>query len=312
MNNDFKIFYGVKDECIDVTDICWKDCRYGDYIMIPPIDHKRTAKFTDPFPNILKSIFIHGTEYDVHQQILINIQKHQVVAIDIRHNNNDDNIKNNEKLEQLHKRLTIKHGSFSEELPEQMMAIRYLKGHEKVLEIGGNVGRNSMIISSILAEKQNYDVVVLESDTEVALQLTENRDLNHLLFHIEPSALSKRKLIQKGWDTKPSDVLEDEHHWVPTITLSELYSKYKIDFDTLIVDCEGAFYYILMDMPEILDNIKLIIMENDYHYMNHKNYVDDMLSKNGFYVDYTESGGWGPSCPCSSFFFETWKKLDLV
>ena len=60
-----------------------------------------------------------------------------------------------------------------------------------------------------------------------------------------------------------------------------------------------------MDMPEILDNINLIIMENDYHVLEQKKYVDNILTKNNFYVDYTESGGWGP---CRNKFFEVWKK----
>ena len=81
--------------------------------------------------------------------------------------------------------------------------------------------------------------------------------------------------------------------------------KYNIEFNTLVLDCEGAFYYMLLDMPEMLENIKLIIMENDYWDLNHKNVVDDILMKNNFYVDYTEGGGWGP---CSHNFFEVWKK----
>lgn len=44
-----------------------------------------------------------------------------------------------------------------------------------------------------------------------------------------------------------------------------------MDFDALAVDCEGAFYYILLDMPEILEHVKLIIIENDYHDAEHKN-----------------------------------------
>ena len=92
---------------------------------------------------------------------------------------------------------------------------------------------------------------------------------------------------------------------VETKTLDELYSKYNIQFDTLVLDCEGAFYNILMDMPEILNNIKLIIMENDYWDIKKKNFVDDILKKNGFYVDYKMDGGWGP---CFDFFYEVWKK----
>jgi len=59
------------------------------------------------------------------------------------------------------------------------------------------------------------------------------------------------------------------YKWVKTITYDDLKLKYKINFDTLVLDCEGAFYYILMDMPEILKNIKLIIMENNYHNFSH-------------------------------------------
>ena len=53
--------------------------------------------------------------------------------------------------------------------------------------------------------------------------------------------MCKRKLIQKGWDTIESDVLLDGYTNVNTITLDQLYSKYNIMFDTLVLDCEGAF-----------------------------------------------------------------------
>ena len=71
--------------------------------------------------------------------------------------------------------------------------------------------------------------------------------------------MSKKKLIQRGWETKPSDILEEGYKWVNILNFDELQNKYKIEFDTLILDCEGAFYFILKDSPEILNNIKLII-----------------------------------------------------
>ena len=135
--------------------------------------------------------------------------------------------------------------------------------------------------------------------------MIENRDLNNFNFKIENSALSKRKLIQKGWETEVSDELKEGYTWVNTITLDELKEKYNIEFDTLILDCEGAFYYILMDMPEILNNINLVIMENDYWDISKKQYIDNILFKNNFYIDYVESGGWGP---CYNNFYEVWKK----
>jgi FkbM family methyltransferase len=172
-----------------------------------------------------------------------------------------------------------------------------------VLEIGANIGRNTLVIASILEDNANF--VTLECEPTIVKQLTENRDSNGFTFHIEPSALSTRKLVQSGWDTNVVEHVTDGMVLVPTITLEELRAKYPIAFDTLILDCEGAFYYILQDMPSILDGIKLIIMENDYWDLSKKQAIDVILRANGFYVDYAERGGWGP---CEPFFYEVWAR----
>jgi len=211
----------------------------------------------------------------------------------------------NKNLLEIQKNMKIEYGSFNEELPEQMMVVRYLKGNEKVLEIGSNIGRNSLIIAYILNKCNNNNFVTLECDKNIYNQLIHNKNINNLNFFVENSALSLQNLIQKGWDTIVSDEILDGYIKVNTISFEELNKKYNIIFDTLILDCEGAFYYILMDMPEILNNINLIIMENDYWDISKKNYIDNILKNNNFYVDYTESGGWGP---CFNNFFEVWKK----
>jgi FkbM family methyltransferase len=210
-----------------------------------------------------------------------------------------------EKLSSIQNNLRLNFGSFLEEYPEQMMAAKYITGNEKVLEIGGNIGRNSIVIAYILNQNSNNNLVTLESDTEISKQLMYNKEVNNLNFYVENSALSKRKLIQKGWETVVSDVLLDGYTNVNIVNLEELKEKYKVDFDTLVLDCEGAFYYILLDMPEILDNINLIIMENDYLDKSHKEYVDSTLKQNGFKVDYVEGGGWGYF---TDNFYEVWKK----
>jgi FkbM family methyltransferase len=261
-------------------------------ITIPAEDGVRASYFGDHLVGILKKIFIilngNETEHDDKYSIRINIESPIP-----------------EKLNNIHRNLKIKYGTFRDELPEQKMAVSYLTGSERVLEIGGNIGRNSLIIASIV---NNNNFVSLETDVNIVKQLEENRNLNNFTFHIENSALSKRRLIQRGWDSKPSDVLEEGYFWVNTITFDQLKEKYNIPFDTLVLDCEGAFYYILMDMPEILNGINLIIMENDYTNINHKLFVDDTLKKNNFYNCYREAGGWG--C-CYSNFFEVWKRQDL-
>jgi FkbM family methyltransferase len=295
-----RIFYGIIDNKIDVTEICLSKLLKNNILTIPYNDFNRANYFSDPLDGILKSVFIliddilH--EFKYNYEIKINIlDKNTITLTDI------SDIEN--KLKNIHSKLNIKYGNFDEEYPEQRMTVRFLNGDEKVLEIGGNIGRNSLIISSILKNQEH--LLTIESNTDIANQLIENRDLNHFKFHVENSALSKRKLIQKHWETIPSDVLLEGYHWINTISLDELKNKYKIDFDTLVLDCEGAFYYILMDMPEILDNIKLIIMENDYFEISHKEYIDEILLKNNFFLDYVEGGGWGP---CRDNFFEVWKK----
>ena len=295
-----QIYYGIVNNKVDVTDICLSRLTNNNILTIPTGDGNRAIHFNDHLPNIHKLIFIYMNdiiyEYDEYVQI----------TIDMINNTIKKSISQNEinnKIIHLHSKLQIKHGSFNDELPEQKMAVRYLTGNEKVLEIGGNIGRNSLIIASILKNNDNF--VTLECDTNIAKQLTENRDLNNFNFHIESSALSNRKLIQSGWSTIPSDTLREGYSWVNTISLDKLKTKYNIEFDTLVLDCEGAFYYILMDMPNILDNINLIIMENDYFDESHKQYINKILREYNFNIDYSEGGGWGP---CKNFFFEVWKR----
>jgi FkbM family methyltransferase len=208
-----------------------------------------------------------------------------------------------ERLQAAHSRLRLIHGSFEDEYPEQLMTAMYLPANAKVLELGANVGRNSCVIASLLNDSKN--LVSVESIEEFAKLLQENRDVNGLQFHIEVGAISKIPLIQSWWTTMPSD--EDKPGWarVKTITYSELKAKYGIKFDTLVVDCEGALYYILRDEPNILKKIKLIIIENDFSELNQMLFVQNLFKQNGLQCVYSQAGGWGP---CSDQFYQVWKK----
>jgi FkbM family methyltransferase len=294
-----KILYGSIDNKSDISVKVYSKCMKESIIYIPASDKEKIELFGDSKE---KSIFVNNIEY-YNIGLYIDTETSKIytnkVPDYILKLYNIDIAKN--KLNYLHNSLKLNYGLFKDEYPEQLMSMKYLTGSEKVLEIGGNIGRNSLIIGSIV---DNTNFVSLETHSEIYKQLTHNRDTNNMKFNIENSALSKRKLIQKGWETIPSESLLDGYINVNTISFIELKQKYNIDFDTLILDCEGAFYYILMDMPEILDNIQLIIMENDYNNINHKLYIDTIL-KNKFYIEYSEGGGWGP---CSNNFYEVWKR----
>jgi FkbM family methyltransferase len=307
----FTIKYGTMEKNVDVTMIVMDKMCKNNIICIPASDNNKSGYFGDPAWGSLKSIFIQINgqttyEYDHTKNIYIDINNNRIYF-----NNIPDYIYEtwpdiHKKLASIHSKLKLEHGSFNEEFPEQLMATRYLTGCEKVLEIGGNIGRNSLVIGSLIP---NNNFVTMECDKNIADKLTCNRDNNNMTFFIENSALSTKKLIQKGEDTVNqtivSDVILDGYKEVNIISYDMLQKKYNIVFDTLVLDCEGAFYYILMDMPEILNSINLIIMENDYHNIIHKDYIDNILTTNNFKRDYVESGGWGI---CFNNFYEAWKK----
>ena len=298
INISFIIYYGTSNNMINITEICITKLKKKNIIQIPSNENKRKQLF-NLNNNKVNKVFIKMDDkmYEFSNNYIINLNLITKNIHTICTNNN--------KLNKLHSMLNLKYGFFQQELPEQQMIVKYLSGYNNVLEIGSNIGRSSLIISSILKETNNYNFVTLESDNVIAKQLLENKQLNNMNFHIENSALSKRKLIQQDWNTIVSDILFDGYKEVNTITWEELNKKYNIQFDTLVLDCEGAFYYILMDMPEILDNINLIIMENDYNDISKKEYVDSVLLKNNFKVEYSESGGWGD---CKDYFYEVWNK----
>lgn len=307
-----KITYGSETTQIDITDVAKSKCMKSSIIYIPPDDNVRARLFTDPIFKTVKSIFINGQSYGPETPIFFDTESGTVYTTTVPEYIAEvyPEAVATVKLLSLHRSLTLVHGSLRDEFPEQKMAVRFLTPEDRVLEIGGNVGRNSLIIASIVGQNS---LVVLESDPNIAKQLQENRDANGMTFAIEASALSARPLIQRGWDTKVSDTVPEGYKRVQTITLNGLNAKWKIPFTALVLDCEGAFYYILLDMPEILDGITTIVMENDYLDASHKEYIDATLTAKGFRCVYSE--GLGPEYnfkkfACMKNFFEVWKLAD--
>jgi len=313
-----KIFYGYDNaHYINITSIIFDKCFQDNVLVIPVGEEKRcTIIGFDPYPNILKHILI--VDYNNNNYIFHHDQECRLSFDSIIKQLKQSNPKywwNNvvkfindpvERIKMLHQHLKIENGIFEDELPEQILSTQYIKDDAKVLELGGNIGRNSLIISTILNNPRNH--VVLESNPTIVPLLQHNLKINNYTTCVEPSALSYNKLLQHEWITIPISEATDGHKdWleVPIITFEELESKYNVNFDTLVADCEGALYYILKDRPSILDNIRLIIMENDYNDIDQKQMVDAILYLKGFKRIYHLRGGWGP---CFDFFYEVWSK----
>lgn len=228
-----------------------------------------------------------------------------------------------DSLVDLHRKLKLNYGSFNEEYDEQRMAVMYIKPDDIVLELGGNIGRNSCIIASLLNDSNN--LVVFESFEATAKQLRENRDINNLHFHIESCAISKSDLYQTGWDTKPVNEISEANtvelaRWtnVNTATWSDIKKKYvdwtsadlQLRFNTLVADCEGALYYILRDEPTFLENFTKIIIENDFKNLHHKHYVDEEFRRFNFKRVYVKAIDLpqGVFDYVKEFFYEVWEK----
>lgn len=312
-----KFYYGYdNDHYTDITDLVFTKCLSDTGIIIPAGDHSRSNIFGDPYYGKGKHILIVDNLGITHiypgskevkivwksisEQLSFNLNPKlwwEEIGKHITHPE--------KKLIELQKHLEINYGTFDDEYIEQLMAIQYIKPNAKVLEIGGNVGRNTLIISTIINDTNNY--LVLESDPISAEQLKQNIRVNGFQTNVEASALSQMPLIQKHWDTVPLYDNNIPEGWkqISTITYSEIMKKYNIEFDTLVADCEGALFYILRDEPTILKNITTVITENDYRDIDHKNFVNQLFEMNGLKRVLAQSGGWGP---CKDFFYEVWKK----
>ena len=302
---ELSVIYGNGDEKLNITDYVFEYCVKDGKIKIPKDDNLRAGIFGDPCYGKYKYItVIHKDKEDVFfwdMDVDFDVSKY---------------VENSKKefpytlLTNIHEDLKFEGGSLNSEYPEQLLAVEYISKDACVLELGANIGRNSCVISSILEKSSN--LLTLECDPNTAKTLENNRDLNNLKFHIESSALSKRKLLQKGWETIPSD--EPKVGWVEiqTIQWEDLLEKYNfLNFDTLVVDCEGALYWILKDFPNILDNFNLVIVENDYKDYKHKESVDEKFVKNGLKCVKSIPGRWPfhlGECPCKKEFYQVWKR----
>ena len=210
-----------------------------------------------------------------------------------------------EKLKKLHSTLKFTGGKMTDEYPEQVMAVSFINPDDRVLEIGSNIGRNSLVISSILSDSSNLSTI--ESDPANIPTLIKNRDDNNFHFKIYNGALSRSNLWQRWWVTKPQEICPGPD-WtrVNTFMLSDVNNNPTV----LVADCEGALYYIFRDFPEILNTVKTILVENDYRDAQHYLAVETIFKENGFdlyYNDYCHEAK-QYNLPLYKNFFQVWKR----
>ena len=139
------------------------------------------------------------------------------------------------------------------ERPEQELIAKFLPNDCCVLEMGGESGTTSLIINKILKDPTNH--VLVEPSKISITKLNYVQSLYNTKFHIVHGYVGRNKDAHiKLWP---------ECQYSTMVDLSELENLVNQKVDVLVIDCEGAFYNILQDIPEILDSIRLIIIEMD-------------------------------------------------
>ena len=181
------------------------------------------------------------------------------------------------KLKNIHSKLIFQ-GNLNLELPEQIMAISYIKPNDCVLELGGSCGRASCVINHILLNKKNH--VVIEPSTREINVLTSNRNNNNFKFQIENSAISHKPLFSKEWHTVDRQIPNSVP--VNVITYNQLKEKYNLNFNVLVIDNEGNFVDMLKKFPNILIGIRLLQIEHDFNSEKDLEYFYKTMSSNNF------------------------------
>lgn len=217
-------------------------------------------------------------------------------------------------LAQLHGQLKLMYGNFREELPEQQMIFKHIQSNSKILELGANIGRSSVIANALLSDKTKH--LCVESIPDTCQKLKKNRDLNNLKFQVFEGAISNSSLYQDPNEWRSSKKDKKGYVQINTKPYSYIVSKYNIDFDTLIADCEGCVTTLLEENEYILNNIKLIIIEHDFNNKKQLDYFSKLMSKYNFtMVDKITKKSigltnWKDGVQSDPIFVSVWKKLQ--
>jgi len=310
-----RFLYGKDGVYIDVTASVLKRFWSRGVITIPSSDITRARKLGDPLVGVEKYLKFYHEEKKGKIPAGVRVKLPFPLITTLWRNNKASLSTDEERLQFLHKHLILTQGSMRQEYPEQVMAIKYVRPEATVLELGGNIGRNSLIIASVLSNSKR--LVVLECDPHSASVLKEHRDINHLSFHVEACALSNRKLCQRGWLTQEYKGKQVPKGYTPiqTITWPKLKEKYPLVFDTLVADCEGALLPILQDFPILLESINTVIVENDYRSKEEKILADQIFQKAGFTLIYNAGNNKAPCKDLAQCFYQVFqreKKLEDV
>jgi FkbM family methyltransferase len=185
-----------------------------------------------------------------------------------------------------------------EEIDEQVDAEQYIKPDDIVLEVGARYGTVSNVINTILKNKTNH--IVIEPDDTVINALTKNRDSHGCKFQIFNGYISNKnkKIIYKDYATHLVDIDEKggEDLANKRISYTDLKKKYNLDFNVLVIDCEGCMEELILDIGKDIKNYNKIFFEKDFPHKSNYEFIKNYLLgynfniiKYGFRCIYTKN-----------------------
>ena len=130
------------------------------------------------------------------------------------------------------------------------------------LKAGARLGKVSCYINEFLSNKKNH--VVIEPHLDVIPILEKNKQINNAQFHICTDILGngndKFNLNANHLGTYTKQSSDGE---ISTITYMDLCNRYNLNFNVLVIDCEGCIEYVIETNPDILKNKRMIMIEKD-------------------------------------------------
>lgn len=161
------------------------------------------------------------------------------------------------------------------EVVEQALSDKYINSSDVVLELGARYGTVSCLVNKKLRDKKLHYVV--EPDSRVWNALEKNKTINSCEFNIIKGVIGGKKYKLQG-DGYGTTVIESDESDIKTFSIP------KIDFNTLIVDCEGCFENFYRENKAFVNGLDKIMYETDYPDKCDYNFIQSELLKAGFKI----------------------------
>ena len=212
-------------------------------------------------------------------------------------------------LHHLHQQLNIYDHNICDELPEQLMNLQYISPGDRVLELGANIGRSTLVLAHQVGPYGS--VTASEVNPEIRKELERILSLNKVTQRTKViPAIGKTNFIYRDWTSKLWD--ENTEKTIPKgWTFAKSINYPKSNFNVLVADCEGCILPLLEQYPDMLNGIEKIIIENDADDNTTKK-IQNSIKKEGFTSKLCipiEHGYWNKHSKNSKeCFYQLWVK----